>query len=137
MPTQDFEVIENSPGLWRWVIRRPDRVAPGLINAFVCFETKAEAADDFAIHAAGHIDETGRWVLPKAHVQNLVRAIAAPCAECADIHFGGVYWHEPDDDGCNWSVSTLRGLGAYAECMACVQPAAIQLRRRYAIPGER
>jgi hypothetical protein len=27
--------------------------------------------------------------------------------------------------------------GGHDECMACVQPAAIQLRRRYAVPNER
>ena len=132
----DYEITESSPGLWRWVIARPDRVPAGLVNAFVCFETKAEVAQDFAIHASGHLDQSGRWVLPRAHLKLLVQAITVPCEACKDHYFGDVCWHERDADGCNWGVSTIRGPGNHDECMACLEPAAIQLRRRYSVPEE-
>lgn len=134
---RDYEITESSPGLWRWVVLHHNLMPRGLPSAFVCFDSKSNAAEDFAIHVDGSLDETGRWVLPKEHLRNMVHAITAPCEECKDHHFGGVYWHERDPEGCNWSVSMLRGPGGHEACMACVQPAAIQLRLRYAIADER
>ncbi|SCB10092.1 hypothetical protein GA0116996_101613 [Cupriavidus alkaliphilus] len=66
-------------------------------------------------------------------IRALVQEAADRCEDCADAHFGGVYWHEPDETGCNWSISTMRGT-SWKPCFDCVQPAAVELRAKYNLP---
>ena len=50
-----------------------------------------------------------REIKSAEEIRALVQEAADECPECAESHFGGVYWHEPDETGCNWSISTIRG----------------------------
>jgi len=68
----------------------------------------------------------------------LEKIIAAKLAEyeaCAELRPNHVYWHEPDETGCNWSLHSMRGKAAQvAECLRAINDYAIELRRRYNIP---
>ncbi len=46
------------------------------------------------------------------------------------VYFGGIYWHEPDERGCNWSVSTISGRN-WSDSLGRLTPFAEQLRTRY------
>jgi hypothetical protein len=47
-----------------------------------------------------------------------------------DVYFGGIYWHEPDETGCNWSISNVAGSN-WSESLGRLSPFAEQLRTRY------
>ncbi len=123
-----IEVDQGEDARWRWVAPAPG----GLLS----FKTREEALADAALHAAAPRDATGRLVMGKDYLRRLVSAIALPCEACADVYFGGVYWHRRGPDGANWGVAIMNGAGDHAGCLACVHDAREALRRRYAIVDE-
>lgn len=74
-----------------------------------------------------------RIIKSPEEIRALVQEIADKCEACSECYFGGVYWHEPDDSGCNWSISMIQG-PTWRECFRCVQEDAIGLRAKYNIP---
>jgi hypothetical protein len=76
-----------------------------------------------------------RMILMAEELQQLIRDEAAKFpGECKDCYFGGVYWHEPDETGCNWSISTIRGPD-WSGCLGRLHGFAMRLRERYNIPN--
>jgi len=129
------DALQGDDGRWRWVGAEKNPKGFRLDAGIVSFESKAEALDDLAAHQVASLDATGRLVLPKEHIQRLIRAAAQPCEACEATYFGRVYWHERDEMGCNWSVSTIQGSN-WSACFDALQPTAIQLRQAYSIPDE-
>ena len=95
-----------------------------------------EAAADVAVHADAQRDATGRHVMTRAYVRRMISAIALPCASCADVFFGGVFWHPRDAAGANWGVAIMNGSGDFDGCLECVAAAREELRRLYSIVDE-
>jgi len=128
-------VVQDEHGRWQWIAGHLGPTGGRIAHGFVTFETKGEAEADFAILAKAPVDKAGRLTLEKDYLQRLIRAAAARCEECDHAYFGGVFWHERDASGCNWSVSTMGGED-WKGCFDCVQPVAIQLRATFAIADE-
>jgi hypothetical protein len=122
------EVVQGADGRWRW---EPVDAAPGL-----SFRDRDDAVADRTLRHRAPLDASGRGVLPKDHLRKLVSAIAQGCPGCADVYFGGVFWHPRDAGGCNWSVGIMSGPGDHAACRAGVLAAKAALRHRYAIADE-
>ncbi len=131
MQDTPVDTIQDDSGRWRWVV--PSTPAEG---ACVSFRTREDAVADFEIHARAPRDGTGRRVLSKQYLRKLVSALALPCAACADVFFGGVYWYRRDEEGCNWGVAIMNGAGDHAGCLACMHAGKAELRRRYSIADE-
>lgn len=129
------KVIREANGEWRWVAGELTGKGGYFSAGIVAFGTEEEAASDMRIQSAAELDETGRRILPKEHLQSMIRALAAGCDDCEYTYFGGVYWHERDSSGCNWSVSTMSGDDPHG-CFDCVRPGAAQLRASFSIAGE-
>ena len=127
--------IEEADGRWRWAMHEPRPNGFWLDFGIVTFETKAEALEDMEMQLAAERDETGRLILPKQHIHRLIRALAQPCPDCEATYFGGVFWHERDEGGCNWSVSTM-SWSKWPACLEHIRDAALQLRAHYSIPDE-
>lgn len=134
------EFLRQADGRWRWHARtaeaahllgtQPD--APSMLS----FKTAMEAAADVAVHADAERDATGRHVMTRDYIRRMISAIALPCSSCADVYFGGVYWHKRDANGANWGVAIMNGSGDFDGCLECVAVAREQLRRLYAIVDE-
>lgn len=135
MDDRPVEIAQDSSGRWRWSLGEGSS-AGGREAGHVAFRTREDAATDFALHARGLKDATGRLVMPKDHLRKMISAIALPCAACADVYFGGVYWIRRDAGGCNWGVAIMNGAGDYEGCLECVEAGREELRRRYAIVDE-
>jgi len=134
------EFLRQPDGRWRWHARTPQAAtllgtaldAPSMLS----FKTAMEAAADLAVHAQARRDATGRQVMTRDYIRRMISAIALPCTACADVFFGGVYWHRRDADGANWSVAIMKGGGDHEGCLECVATAREQLRRLYSIVDE-
>jgi hypothetical protein len=122
---------------WGWVVvESDDGVVLNRIEwSIVSFASKADADQDLAEHTMAPRDTSGRRIRSKEQLQHLIRAASEACEDCADAYFGGVYWHEPDDAGCNWSISTMGG-NDWKGCLECIQLVARELRANYSIAEE-
>jgi tryptophan 2,3-dioxygenase len=137
---ESVEFIRQGDGRWRWHARTPAAAqllgtaldAPSMLS----FKTAIEAAADVAVHADARRDDTGRHVMTREYIRRMISAIALPCAACADVYFGGVYWHQRDASGANWGVAIMNGTGDFDGCLGCVASAREELRRLYAIVDE-
>jgi hypothetical protein len=132
MTDESVEIVQGDDERWRWRAAAQDGAVAGVLS----FKSRAEAFADAALHAQAPRDHTGRLVMSKDYVRRLISAIALPCAACADVYFGGVYWHRRGADGANWGVAIMNGAGDHQGCLDCVQAAREELRRRYAIVDE-
>jgi hypothetical protein len=128
MADGSVEVVQGEDERWRWTAPAPGGV--------LSFKTRAEAFAAAALHAAAPCDATGRRVMSKDYLRRLISAVALPCSACADVYFGGVYWHRRGADGANWGVAIMSGAGDCDGCLACVHAGREALRRRYAIVDE-
>ena len=134
------EFVRQPDGRWRWHARTPEAAdllgialdAPSMLS----FKTVMEAAADLAVHADAERDATGRQVMTREYIRRMISAIALPCEACADVYFGGVYWHARDASGANWGVAIMNGSGDYDGCLACVASQREELRRLYSIVDE-
>ena len=134
------EFVRQPDGRWRWHARTPEAAellatepgAPSMLS----FKTTFEAAADVAVHADAERDATGRLVMTRDYIRRMVSAIALPCAACADVYFGSVYWHRRDGSGANWGVDIVNGSGDFDGCLDCVAAAREDLRRLYSIVDE-
>lgn len=128
--------IVNENGRYRWAFAARDK---GELNYFaaslVTFETEAQAAKDLAMHGSAGRDESGRLVFPAEHLNMLVGAAAQEVRECDGWRFAPVYWHQPDEHGCNWGVQIISGAGDSRPCVAATQNVAHSLRMRYNLPA--
>jgi len=135
------EFVRQPDGRWRWHARTP--AAADLLRiavdtpSMLTFHSKMEAAADVAVHADARRDATGRLVMTRDYIRRMISAIALPCEACADVFFGGVYWHRRDAAGANWSVGISNGSGDFEGCLACVAAARDELRRLYSVVDER
>ena len=137
---ESVEFIRQGDGRWRWHARTAAAAdllgiakdAPSMLS----FKTAMEAAADVAVHADAQRDATGRHVMTRDYIRRMISAIALPCAACADVYFGGVYWHKRDASGANWGVAIMNGTGDFDGCLACVASAREDLRRLYSIVDE-
>jgi hypothetical protein len=134
------EFVRQADGRWRWHARTP--AAAGVLGialdapSMLSFKTALEAAADVAVHADAALDATGRHVMTREYIRRMISAIALPCAACADVFFGGVYWHRRDAAGANWGCAIMNGTGDFDGCLECVAAAREELRRRYSIVDE-
>ena len=134
------EFVRQTDGRWRWHARTADAAhllgiaqdAPSMLS----FKTPMEAAADVAVHAHAERDATGRQVMTRDYLRRMISAIALPCASCADVYFGGVYWHQRDASGANWGVAIMDGSGDFDGCLECVASAREDLRRLYSVVDE-
>ena len=134
------EFVRQADGRWRWHARTAAAAellgiaqhAPSLLS----FKSAMEAAADVAVHADAQRDATGRHIMTRDYLRRMISAIALPCAACADVYFGGVYWHKRDASGANWGVAIMNGTGDFDGCLECVASAREELRRLYSIDDE-
>ena len=134
------DFVRQPDGRWRWHARTPAAAdllgialdAPSLLS----FKSAVEAAADVAVHADARRDATGRHVMTRDYIRRMISAVALPCEACADVFFGGVFWHPRDADGANWGVAIMNGTGDFDGCLECVASARAELRRLYAIVDE-
>lgn len=137
---ESVDFVRQHDGRWRWHARTAASAhllgiavdAPSMLS----FKTAMEAAADVAVHVDAPRDATGRLVMTRDYVRRMISAIALPCPACADVFFGGVYWHKRDATGANWGVAIMNGHGDFDGCLACVAEARDELRRLYAIVDE-
>jgi hypothetical protein len=137
---ESVEFVRQPDGRWRWHPRTPEAAdllgsaldAPSMLS----FKTVMEAAADLAVHAGAERDATGRHVMTREYIRRMISAIALPCEACADVYFGGVYWHPRDASGANWGVAIMNGTGDFDGCLECVASQREALRRLYAIVDE-
>ena len=137
---ESVEFVRQPDGRWRWHARTPeaaDLLATALhAPSMLSFKSTFEAAADVAVHADAERDATGRHVMTREYIRRMISAIALPCTSCADVYFGGVYWHKRDADGANWGVAIMNGTGDFDGCLECVASAHEELRRLYSIVDE-
>jgi hypothetical protein len=137
---ESVHFVRQPDGRWRWHARTPE--AAGLLGiavdapSMLSFKTEMEAAADVAVHAEAQRDATGRKVMTRDYLRRMISAVALPCAACADVYFGGVYWHRRDAAGANWGVAIMNGSGDFQGCLACVAGARDELRRLYSVADE-
>jgi hypothetical protein len=137
---ESVEFVRQADGRWRWHARTA--AAADLLGiavdaaSMLSFKTPMEAAADVAVHADAARDATGRQVMTRDYLRRMISAIALPCAACADVYFGGVYWHRRDASGANWGVAIMNGSGDFDGCLECVAGAREELRRLYSIVDE-
>lgn len=137
---ESVEFVRQDDGRLRWVARTPQAAqllgqpvdAPSMLS----FKNEFEASADVAVHAEAPYDATGRQVMTRDYLRRMISAIARPCEACADVYFGGVYWHARDASGANWGVDISNGTGDFDGCLECVAAAREDLRRRYSIVDE-
>lgn len=137
---ESVEFLRQSDGRWRWHART-DHAADLLgiardTASMLSFKSALEAAADVAIHADARRDATGRQVMTRDYLRRMISAVALPCASCADVFFGGVYWHRRDAAGANWGVAIMNGAGDFDGCLECVSASRETLRRLYSIVDE-
>jgi len=134
------DFVRQADGRWRWQARTPE--AAGMLGisvdapSMLSFKSAMEAAADVAVHAEAPRDATGRQVMTRDYLRRRVSAIALPCHACADVFFGGVYWHRRDAAGANWGVAIMNGAGDFDGCLECVSASRETLRRLYSIVDE-
>ena len=118
--------------------RRPPSCSGSRVDeaSMLSFKSAMEAAADVAVHADAERDATGRHVMTRDYLRRMISAIALPCDSCADVFFGGVYWHKRDAAGANWGVAIMNGTGDFDGCLECVAGAREDLRRLYSIVDE-
>jgi len=66
----------------------------------------------------------------QAELNALIQAHAKTCDACALCAIGEVYAHAPDENGCNWGVSVLKGSGCF-ECLEAIKPFLESLYARF------
>jgi hypothetical protein len=134
------EFVRQEDGRWRWIART--QAAAELLGlaidtpSMLSFKNAFEASADVAVHADAAYDATGRQVMTRDYLRRMISAIARPCDSCADVYFGGVFWHKRDGEGANWGVAIMNGTGDFDGCLECVAAAREDLRRRYSILDE-
>lgn len=137
---ESVALVRQHDGRWRWIARTAAAAEVlGLAvdtPSMLSFKNEFEASADVAVHADAAYDATGRQVMTRDYLRRMISAIARPCDACADVYFGGVYWHQRDADGANWGVAIMNGEGDFDGCLECVAAAREDLRRRYSIVDE-
>lgn len=134
MTGESVDIVQGDDARWRWQAHAS--VVDGACASLLSFKTRDEAVADVALHARAPRDATGRQIMSKDYLRRLISAITLPCDACADVYFGGVYWHRRGEDGANWGVAIMNGAGDHAGCLACVRAAREDLRRRFSIVDE-
>ena len=137
---ESVDFVRQPDGRWRWHACTSEAAdllgvavdAPSMLS----FKSAMEAAADVAVHADAPRDASGRHVMTRDYIRRMISAIALPCDACADVFFGGVYWHKRDAAGANWGVAIMNGNGDYDGCLECVASAREELRRLYSIVDE-
>ena len=135
-----IEFVQQEDGRWRWIVRTAQASArlglPVDTPSMLSFRNEFEASADVAVHADAPRDASGRQVMTRDYLRRMISAVARTCPACADVYFGGVYWHRRDASGANWGVDVANGEGDYAACLASMAAAREDLRRRYSIADE-
>lgn len=76
-----------------------------------------------------------RVTLSIEEINHMIREEMRKHEECANVSLSSIYWHEPDETGCNWDANMW--LGSEADtiaCRRCILAAVRELRSRYNIP---
>ena len=137
---ESVQFVRQDDGRWRWIARTA--AAAELLGlrvdtpSMLSFKNEFEASADVAVHADAPRDATGRHVMTRDYIRRMISAVALPCHACADVFFGGVYWHKRDAAGANWGVAIMNGSGDFDGCLECVAEAREELRRLYSIVDE-
>jgi hypothetical protein len=63
----------------------------------------------------------------KEKIENLIVAEKAKYADCVNTRLLEIYWHEPDETGCNWSA-TYSNSHDLDSCLSRIGPFIAQLR---------
>jgi hypothetical protein len=137
---ESVQFVRQEDGRLRWIARTPQAAEllgrPPGEQSLLSFKNEFEASADVAVHADAAHDATGRQVMTRDYLRRMISAIARPCEACADVYFGGVFWHPRDAEGANWTVDIGSGTGDFTGCLECVASARENLRRHYSIVDE-
>ena len=74
-----------------------------------------------------------RLIRSREELEATIKEEALGHAVCAGVEFGGVYWHEVDETGCNWSISIVSG-PEWTDCFVAMEDFIFTLRQTYNIP---
>jgi hypothetical protein len=75
-----------------------------------------------------------RKIIAKTDIEQRIANELAKHQECDDVQVLNVYWHIPDETGCNWDADTWRGdSDDVRACKNCILEAVRELRARYNI----
>ncbi|MBK7675889.1 MAG: hypothetical protein IPJ27_14690 [Candidatus Accumulibacter sp.] len=74
-----------------------------------------------------------RVILDAGEIRERLITEAEKHVVCKTAYIGGVYWHEPDETGCNWKVSTNDEINRNG-CIQRLLPLIRMLREQYNIP---
>lgn len=75
-----------------------------------------------------------RKTITKADVERRIRKEMTKHPECESVTLLEIYWHYPDETGCNWDVNWWGGPPASKQlCIASIAGAARDLRAKYKI----
>lgn len=77
-----------------------------------------------------------RRIESKETIEKLIAEETIQHADCVNVTWGGIYWHEADEYGCNWSISTINGQD-WEACLNRLRPFIANLRATVNIPDER
>ncbi|WP_256081053.1 hypothetical protein [Massilia sp. YIM B04103] len=133
----DIRLIQRDDGRWEWILvpANNNSLAQGIVVSAITFKSRADAKIDAEQHVAAVVGKDGRTVRSEEELRHLIQLVASECFECQDTFFGDIYWHERDEMGCNWSMSTVSGQD-WSACLDYLQPVAIRLRQTYNIPDK-
>jgi len=70
----------------------------------------------------------------KDMIQNRISSCDELDGDCRGVIVTGIYWHEPDETGSNWSVSSLRNARG---CEAVVSTILSEFKQRYNLTNRR
>jgi len=132
------KVVQMNDGRWQWADFRPNVNGSAVFaTGFVSFATESEAQAELNAHAAAPLDDRNHWVRTKDDLNRLIRAACESHDACENVEFGEVYWHSPDEMGCNWSVNWARGdAGEVRACRNATYTTMVNLRTFFNIEDE-
>jgi len=77
-----------------------------------------------------------RVILSVEEINHMIREEMRKHDACAKVSLSSIYWHEPDETGCNWDADMWKGNETDAlACKRSVLGAIRELRSRYNIPN--
>ncbi len=76
-----------------------------------------------------------RRILAAEELNQMIRSEMHKYEECAKVSLRSVYWHAPDNTGCNWDVNMWEG--DVSDALACkerIVAVVRDLRARFNVP---
>jgi len=132
-----LQVALGADERWYWAVI--DDVAPGQTGriasqSVVTFDTKENAIIDHEMHIAAR-SQDGRKIRTKGEIHGLLGQAMQTCADCQGVELTMLRWHEQDENGCNWELTSGNGPDPQG-CLDGIMPVLLRLQRIYNIPDE-